>query len=267
MDDEISQGPEREFRLPPKGRRFLIAAGLAGLVAACAVFAVTRGGAHHASANGAATVPALTVTVTPHPMLSIRNVLPDNSSAVGSGGLFVFMPDTPVPVTPIAPAPVVAAPGTVLVTCDTAFVGAPDPGWRAGSLRVGSLWLVGARQSGYARLGRARQPGRAAATNSAPPRPSLMLVYVDAGSAVVMKPAAGSRSYFQFSDDPGGGSHQLLGDKGFTLVPCSATAPGGGRLTEIYYLGYSIASGHTASVEVLTSPSARPVWLTFTAQK
>jgi hypothetical protein len=263
MDDEISQGPERELRLPPRVRRILIAAAVAGLVAASAVFAVTRGGGHHASArgiHGAASRPA--GSARPRPQLVIGKMLPDSSSA---GQILVFW-NTPAAASAFAAAPAVAAPGTVLMTCDTVTTGELGPDWRAGSLRVGPLWLVGGLRDGYARLGRARQPGRMTASGSATPRVFQIRVHVDAGSAVVMRPAAGMRSYFQFSDDPGDGSNQWLGGKGFTFVPCPA-ADRAGSVTGFYDVGYSLAPGRTASVEVWTSPSARPVWLTFTGPK
>jgi hypothetical protein len=86
-----------------------------------------------------------------------------------------------------------------------------------------------------------------------------------------MRPAAETRSYFHFWRDPGenpgeNGSYQSLGGKGFTFAPCPAYERGG-DLTYFYDVGYSLAPGRTASVEVWTSPSARPVWLTFIAQK
>ena len=265
MDDEISQGPEREFRLPPRARRIVIAAAVAGLVAASAVFAVTRGGghgAHQAGVRGAhGAVPA---SALPRPQLVIATMLPDSSSA---DQILIFTnAPTPIAATAYAIVPAVAAPGTVLMTCDTDSTGELGANWRAGSLRVGSLWLVGGRQSGYVRLGRARQPGLATAAGSTQLRAWEMLVHVDAGSAVVMRPAAGTRSYFHFWHDPGDGSHQSLGDKGFTFAPCPAFERGG-VVTDFYDVGYSLAPGRTASVEVWTSPSARPVWLTFTAQK
>jgi hypothetical protein len=47
--DEISFGPKRDFRL--HSRRWLVASGAAGLIAAAAVVAVTSGGRHHAVAR------------------------------------------------------------------------------------------------------------------------------------------------------------------------------------------------------------------------
>ncbi len=47
-----------------------------------------------------------------------------------------------------APSPT-AAPGTVLLTCDSANWGQLASNWRAGSLKAGPLWFVYGRQQGY----------------------------------------------------------------------------------------------------------------------
>ena len=54
-----------------------------------------------------------------------------------------------------------AAPGTVLLTCDSAVWGLPWPDWRASSLRAGALWLVGGSQLGFVHPGRDQRTGRA----------------------------------------------------------------------------------------------------------
>jgi len=82
----------------------------------------------------------------------------------------------------------------------------------------------------------------------------------------VMRAAAVTRPAFQFlgSPDPAGGFRGLGGARGYTFVPCPAADSGGG-MTGFYDLGFSIVPGRTAAAEVWTSPSARPVWLTFSA--
>jgi hypothetical protein len=251
--DEISQEPERNFRLPPNPRRWLTAVAIAGVVAAGAVVAVNRGGGRPI---GVASSPAATGSLSQ----SVSSGVVTPNEAISE-----ITPSPPLHTPRIVRRPA-AAPGTVLMTCDMTVAGALDPDWRATSLRVGTLWLVGGRQIGFVRLGRAPHAGRTPTSGSEPSAPGQMLVHVDAGSAVVMRPAAGSRSYFQFWDDPSGGSYHLLGNKGFTFVPC----PGGplppDAPTDFYNVGYAIAPGHTASVEVWTSASARPVWLTFAEQ-
>ena len=82
-----------------------------------------------------------------------------------------------------------------------------------------------------------------------------------------MKAVPQSRSYFRFFDGfhPGGGNPLPAGDTGFTFVPCPRTSPGpNGRVTD-FYLGFAIDAGRAAPVEVWTSASRQPLWLTFTA--
>lgn len=154
--------------------------------------------------------------------------------------------------------------GTVLLTCDS-VVSSRHPNWQVGSLRVGRLWLVGGRQEGYVRLGRTRQ------AKGGPSGVSLyvqMLVHVDPGSAVVMRAAAGTRPYFEFLNSPAttGDYQGPDGGAGYTFLPCPVAGPASGDgVTDFYDVGFSVVAGHTAAVEVWTSPSARPVWLTFSA--
>jgi len=237
--DEIGQEPRRDFRLPPGPRRWLTVVGIAGLVAVVAVVGVNRLGRHHA-ASGAAT--------------------PDAPSPIVAS----LFPGTPTlePITPIElPAD---GTGTVLLTCDS-VVTSRHPSWQAGSLRVGRLWLVGGRQQGYVRLGRTRQPPSG---NSEASRYVQMLVHVDPGSEVVMRAAAGTGPYFEFLNSPNTtGDYQGFDwGSGYTFVPCSVPGPATGNgVTDFYEVGFSIVPDRAASVEVWTSPSARPVWLTFTA--
>jgi hypothetical protein len=268
--DEISQGPRRDFRLPPGPRRWVTVLGVAGLVAAVTVFAVTRNGDHGGA--GGPSVP------TPTP--------------AANGGIFILTGPAPTPlsdgtgistptVVPVVPGPTApvpqlsAAPETTLLTCDSVVWGQPAPNWQAGSLRVGTMWLLDGRHLGYARLGRIRQaaggPAEGSAGGPAGDAPQIleveMLVHVGAGSAVVMRSAAGSSAYFQFLNSPGstGDFQGLDGGRGYTFVPCSAPDLRYRGLIALYDVGFSIVPGHTASVEVWTSPSARPVWLTFAA--
>jgi hypothetical protein len=93
-----------------------------------------------------------------------------------------------------------------------------------------------------------------------------MLVHVDGGSTVVMRAATGTSPYFEFLNSPAttGDYQGLDGGRGYTLAPCPGAGTGHGG-TGFYDLGFSIVPGHAASVEIWTSPTARPVWVTFTA--
>jgi len=235
------------------------AAIVAGLVAVTAVVGLARFGAGH---RAAAPPPPATPSRVSRPAAG-----PSQPSAQPADvfGAQIVVPQDLDPTAAPGPQPT-AAPGTFLLTCDAALSGLLDPDWRAASLRVGSLWLVGGRQ--YARVGRAgpadrarRGPGQVTAR-----REVQMLVHVDAGSTVIMRAAAGSSKYFQFTG-AGLGSADLArdGDRGFTFVPCPRGVTSAVGWTDFYDLGFSIVPGHAATVEVLTSPSARPVWLTFTA--
>jgi hypothetical protein len=170
------------------------------------------------------------------------------------------------PTTLAAPGPSpTAAPGTVLLTCDSANPGQLGPDWRAGSLRAGPLWFVGGRQFGYVHYG--GWPGADRAAH----RPGkfgfvVMIVEVTTGSTVVMKPAAAARSYFRFVDGfgPGSGYQLPAGDTGFTFAACPRGTPGpNGQVTD-FYLGYSIETGRAALVEVHPSAMPHPIQVIFT---
>ncbi len=164
-----------------------------------------------------------------------------------------------------APGPLpMAVPGTLLLTCDSVLWGQLQPDWRAGSLRVGPLWLVGARQLGYAHLGHAQPPGGTQPVRAAAGRAIEMLVHVDAGSTVAIR-AAGAPPDFRFTEAGLGPDISRAGNRGFTLASCPRGADGSGGWTDFYDLGFFVVPGHAASVEVWTSLAARPVWLTFTA--
>jgi hypothetical protein len=249
--DEIGQEPKREFRVPSGPWRWLAFVGVAGLVAAVTMVGVTRAGEGHG--GHAASSPAATASHGLEPIIEV-------SAAVTQGSV-VLQPLNPAPT---APHP---APGTVLLTCDSVVWDQMDPSWEADSLRVGTLWLLGGRHLGYVRLGLARQTAVASAGHSGSSRDVEMLVHVDAGSTVVIRAAQGTSTYFDFLKRAGTtGDFQGLGrGRGYTFVPCAAPDLGYGGLISVYNVGFSIVRGRTASVEVLTSPSARPVWLTFTA--
>jgi hypothetical protein len=242
--DEIGQEPRHDLRLPPGPRRWLAIAGVLLLVAAVAVYGVSRlGRGHGIAAGGPSATSSPSQTPTPRPAVSYRITL------------YVGATSAPLPA---------ARPGTALVACGSA-VFSQDPGWQAGSLRVGTLWFVAGRSLGYVRVGRAASAATAPAANRYPGDWVEMLVHVDPGAVVAMRAAAGTGLAFEFlgSPDPvSGGFRGLDGARGYTFVPCPAAASGGG-LTGFYDLGFSIVPGHTAAVEVWTSPSARPVWLTF----
>ncbi len=230
--DEIGQEPRRYVSLPPGPRRWLTIAGIAGLVAAIGIFGVTRLG----GGKGAAEPGIRTASSAPAPLPArIQTQLPPQS----------------------------AASGTVLLTCDS-VVWKNLPGWQAGSVRVGPLWIVRSRQAQYARVGR-YPSARANGGQVTATREVKMLVHVDAGPMVVMRAPAGSSPYFEFLNSPAttGDYQGLDGGAGYTFVPCPAGSPGHPGETGFYDVGFSIAAGRAASVEVVTPSSAQPAWLTF----
>ena len=158
-----------------------------------------------------------------------------------------------------------AAPGTLLLTCDSAVLGQLGPDWRAGSLRAGPLWFVDGRQLGYVHYG--GWPGAdRAMRRQGKFRIVVMIVEVATGSTVVMKPAATTRSYFRFVDGfgPGSGYQLPAGDTGFTFAACPrGTSVPNGRVTD-FYLGYSIKTGRAALVEVRSSAMPHPIQVIFT---
>ena len=130
---------------------------------------------------------------------------------------------------------------------------------------MGPLWLVYGRQNGYVQYGRVPSDGRAR------PRPGsggvqvTVIAEVAGGSTVVMKAAADTRSYFHFLI----ARDRLLpaGDTGFTLAACPNGTIGPNGLVTDFWLGFTIEPGRVAPVQVFTSASARPIWLTFTPGK
>ncbi len=164
-----------------------------------------------------------------------------------------------------APSPT-AAPGTLLLGCGSANWGKLASGWQAQSLRAGPLWFVGARRTGYVHY-----PGtggdRLTIARHHAPTVGVMILEVADGSTVIIRPAAGSRRYFRFLDgfDGTAGNRLPDGDTGFTFSPCRTAGHGDNGPVTDYYLGFSLKTGHTAPVDVMTSPSARPIRLIFTS--
>jgi hypothetical protein len=231
--DEISQGSERDPRLSLKRRRMLAAAAIAGLVAVAAPVALTRGGVHGRAAPRASDTTSSRHIAAPRP----RNVSAASSQTVSEQPWVVGQDKT--------------------FTCRSATLGQLGPDWRAGSLHVGRLWLVAGRQLGYVHPDGWMLPAGTAAGQGSPVRTVQMLVRVDPGSVVMMYLAPGTGPYFRFLD----GAGQPLGGSSIVFQSC----PDSTRSADVYRLGFSIAAGHTASVEVWTVPSDQPSWLTFSA--
>lgn len=180
------------------------------------------------------------------------------------GSELIAVPNGQEIVTQGAAASVIGAPIGIF-TCQTAIWGQLGVNWHAGSLRVGSLWLVAGTQQGYVRVGRPKPARGAAPGHTASSRNVDMLLHLDAGSTVVMRVAAGSQRYFRFLDDaraPLAGDQALI----FTSCPGSDSEDSGG-FTDFFEVPFSIAPGYTAPVEVWTSASTQPVWLTFSAPR
>jgi hypothetical protein len=237
--DEIGQGPDND-RQRRASRSWLTTGAMICLVLVALVVAVRSASGSHPAPAPAASKPAATAARS-----------------------------APVVAAPAPAAQLVAAPGTVLLTCDSVTF-SNEPDWKAGSLRVGSLWLVGGRSLGYVRDGRAASAagapsGQAPAAKAVVSVVVQMLVHIDPGARVVMRAAAGTWPAFDFLNSPAsiGDFQGLGGGLGYTFAPCPGADPGYG--TGFYDVGFAIVPGHMASVEVQASPSARPVWLTFTA--
>lgn len=182
----------------------------------------------------------------------------------GGGRHAVSPPGGPTALAAHGPPPT-AAPGTVLLTCDSANRGQLGSNWRAGSLRAGPLWFVDGRQLGYVHYG-GRPDADRAVHRHGKFHFVVMIVEVMTGSTAVMKPAATARSYFRFVDGfgPGAGNQLPAGDTGFTFAACPRGTPGpNGQVTD-YYLGYSIETGRAARAEVQPSAMPRPIRVIFT---
>lgn len=232
--DEISQGSERDPRLSPRLRRMVTATAVAGLVAVAAPLALTRGGAHGSAAPRASDTAS-----------SRRIALPRPQNVPAASPQTVTVSSQPW---------VVGQDKTF--SCRSATRGQLAPDWRAGSLHAGQLWLVAGSQLGYVHPDGWTLPGGTAAGQPGSARTVQMQVRVAPGSVVMMYLAPGTGPYFRFLNGKG----QPLGDS-IVFESC----PGSTARADVYRLGFSIAAGHTASVEVWTVPSAQPSWLTFSA--
>jgi hypothetical protein len=221
--DEISHGPERDFRLP--SGRWPPAAAAAGILAVAAALAVTGVGDHQGA----------------------------HTRSVG-------------------------APGTFLLTCDSATWEQLNPNWRSLSLRVGPLWFADSNQSGYVRDGGSPDTVGTVTGGTVTGIDTVMPLEVAAGSTVVMKAPSGTRSYFHFLIGFGAEttysqpspiypqpSPLPSGETGYTFVACPQQhADANGRVTDFLFV-FSIDAGRAAPVEVWTSASSRPMWVTLTA--
>jgi hypothetical protein len=161
-----------------------------------------------------------------------------------------------------------AAPGTILLTCEFANWGELVRSWRAGSLKVGPLWLYGGRRFAY--LARRGVADARLATLSPGKRLSVvMIVEIADGSTVVMKAADKARSYFRFVDGFNGPAGNPLprGDTGYTLSSCPKGDKGPNGAFTDFYLGFFIKAGRSALVDVRTSPTSHPTRLIFTIMR
>lgn len=169
-----------------------------------------------------------------------------------------------VPLAAGAPSPT-AAPGTELLTCDSANGGPLGSSWRARSLRAGPLWFVYGRQQGYVHYGGWPAAGRGT-LRSGERRTGVMIIEVAPESTVVMKAAAVAWSYFHFVDGFGSAADnkRAAGTPGFTFVACPRGAGGANGQVTDFYLGFSIEAGRAAPVEVWPSAVSRPIRVIFT---
>lgn len=164
-----------------------------------------------------------------------------------------------------APSPA-AAPGTFLLTCESANWGRLPADWRTGSLKAGPIWLVGGQQQGWVHDGASTGPVRARRGHGKPSG-GVMIVEVASGSTVIMRVTPAARPYFRFVDGFNGPSDNNLpsGDFGFTFIACPRGSAGpNGHVTD-FYLGFASRAGSRAPVDVWTSPSSsRPIRIVFT---
>ena len=220
--DEISQGPNRDFRLP-SGHWLMLATAVALAVALATVVLTGEGGRH-------AAVP----------------------------------PKGTAPLTGRAPSPT-AAPGTVLLTCDSANGGGLGSHWQARSLRAGPLWFVFGRQEGYVHDRGWHAAGRVT-RRSGKRHIGVMIIEITPGSTVVMKAAPVAWPYFRFVDGFGSvaDNKRAAGEPGFTFVACPRGSGGPGRQVTDFYLGFSIEAGRAAPVDVWPSAVSRPIRVIFT---
>jgi len=177
-------------------------------------------------------------------------------------------PGTPPAGTTVTPGVSPAAPathGTLMLTCNDAALGQLQSKWRTVSLKAGPLWFVFGRQEGYVHYGNFR-PHRHVSRHVGNHSGEVMIVEVENGRTVTMKPAPGAQSYFRFYDGFNGPTPNRLParDTGFTFTACPRSDAGpNGRVTD-FYLGFSIKPGRAAPVDISTPASGRPIRVTFT---
>jgi hypothetical protein len=159
------------------------------------------------------------------------------------------------------------APGTALLTCDSQNSGQLQANWRSGSLKVGPLWFVDGRTFGYVHRAVSTNPRFVGTgTSGGKLRNGVMILEVANGSTVVMKPAPDPRSHFRFVEGYNGPNPNRLPheDTGLTLVSCPRGTHGDNGNVADYYLGFQMKAGTSATVNIWTSPRARPIRVIFT---
>jgi hypothetical protein len=224
--DVISQGPKREPRLP--ARRWLAVPAAIGLIAGVIALALTGGGKHAGSRSAPPATPATTA---------------------------------PAPLAAPLPHPA-AAPGTVLLGCDSATPGQLAPDWRTASLRAGPVWFVDGRQIGYVHENAWHS---ATAAGHGTLQFVVMIVEVTTGATAVIKPEAAATRHFHFvAGYSPAGSQLPAGDTGFTLAGCPPGSLGPNGAVTDFYLGFATEPGWAAPVDVSSPGMPRPIRLIFT---
>lgn len=183
----------------------------------------------------------------------------------GGGGRHAAVP--PQGAAPLAgrtPSPAVA-PGTVLLTCDSANGGPLGSHWQTSSLRAGPLWFVDGRQQGYVHERGWHAAGRAT-QRTGKRHIGVMIVEVTPGSTVVMKAAPAAWPYFRFVDGFGSvaPNKRAAGEPGFTFVACPRGHGGTSSRVTDFSLSFSIEAGRAAPVEIWPSAASRPIRVIFT---
>jgi hypothetical protein len=211
----------------PAGRWLAVPAAI-GLIAGVIALALTGGGKHAGSRSAPPTTPAATA-----------------------------------PATLAAPLPQpAAAPGTVLLGCDSETPGQLAPDWRTASLRAGPVWFVDGRRIGYVHENAWHS---AAAAGHGTLQFVVMIVEVTTGTTAVIKPEAAATRYFHFvvGFSPAG-IRLPAGDTGFTLAACPAGTRGVNGAVTDFYLGFATEPGWAAPVDVSSPGMPRPIRLIFT---
>lgn len=277
--DEISQGPEREPllllpplpRWPPEIAAFWVMAGVLAVASVLVIADIVTG--HRP----------------PSPVPSAKPSI-SYSTIVVSGGLDGAGGSVSVS----------GSLGNSLVHCDEDSWWHLGPNWQSDSLRAGPLWFVGAREEGYLRPGK---PGAAGTTGASVPSAAgtpgasvpgaagtpgasvtsvtasagdagnespdnwLMVVHVDPGAVVMLSATAAEAPYFQLIDGEPVGTYTAADGSGLLLFqPCQPAGPARPGWVDLYNLGFHLAPGRSAVVEVVPlGLGTKPTWLTFTA--